>query len=223
MKKFIYVFTALLCAHQITKAQTQQGNQNLSLGLQYYHSSISTNSVQLNPGLAQTDGNKSSTFMIAPSYGFFVANGSEFGGSLSYSNTTQQQITNTYTTNYVTNNNGYSYGLNLFFKKYVMFENKIGFRAGPYIGYSYGKSTTAYSSTISSYGSGVNNTNTFGGGASCELVYYPAKKLGLATTLLGINYTHAKTTGVTPSTADIFNANFVNSGVSLSVFWVLGK
>lgn len=211
MKKLLSLCVALLCLHQISNAQTQKGNQNLAIYLNYQH--VSTSSTTTNPA-ASIQSNKSEFFNIGPSYGYFIGDGLELGTQLLYLHGTSETNNSGVTNNsYNTTTNGF--GANLFVRKYVLYENKFGFRVGPYASYGYNKQSENNGSLPNT------KTNNWGAGGTFDLVYYPTNKLGIAANLLGLNYTHSKTTGDYTATSNAFNFSFVNSGLGLSVFWVL--
>ena len=211
MKKILSLCVALLCAYQVTNAQTQKGNQNLAIYLQYQH--VSTSNSSSTP-FASNQTNKTEAFNIGPSYGYFVSDGLELGALASYiHNTTESTTSGPGTTTSKSTTNGFS--ANLFLRKYVLYENKFGFRAGPYVSYGYNKQSQDNSSIINA------KTNNLGAGATFDLVYYPTTKLGIAANLLGLNYTHSKTNGDYTANTNAFDFSFVNSGLGLSVFWVL--
>ncbi|WP_214071502.1 outer membrane beta-barrel protein [Mucilaginibacter sp. dw_454] len=218
MKKIIGLCAALLCAYQISNAQTQKGNQNLSLTLGYTH--IDGSNTSTVSGL-MINGNKDTYLSIAPGYSFFVSDGLEFGGSLSYNHQNQTTTNDGINGYYMNETKSDNYGASLFLKKYVLYQNKVGFRAGPYIGYMYGKNTT--NGFPDNGGYGTSNTNSYSAGATFDLVFYPTSRLGLAANLANLGYTHAKGDGITSSKTNSFNFNFINSGLYLSLFWVLGK
>lgn len=219
MKKILSLCTALLCVYQVTKAQTQQGSQNLAFSGSYQHSSnTSTSSSFTGP---QTQHTKVNTFSIGPSYGFFVSNGSELGANLFYNHQTNDIDNSGTNSAFSSNTKTDMYGASIFFRKYVLYDNKVGFRVGPVASYSHGKSTQT--NLPSSTYVGNSTSNSYGVGGILDLVYYPSSHLGIATSLASLSYNHSKTTGVNAGSTDLFGANFINSGLTLSVFWVLGK
>ena len=60
-----------------------------------------------------------------------------------------------------------------------------------------------------------------------SLVYYPAKKLGLAATLANLSYNHSKIKDSDHNSqigsANNVNFNIINNGLLLSVFYVFGS
>ena len=105
-----------------------------------------------------------------------------------------------------------------------MYKNKIGLRTGAFIGYFNRHSTTTYTAAYS-----INDdksiTDDYYAGLKLDLVYYPAHRLGVAATLANLQYDHFKSNSNTQGhgNRDDLNMNFINNGLSLSVFYVIGK
>ncbi len=67
-------------------------------------------------------------------------------------------------------------------------------------------------------------------GANLDLVYYPSTHLGVAATLANLEYNHYTdknvynyNMAVDNGKGNSFNANFINNGLTLSVFYVFGS
>ncbi|MDB5029784.1 hypothetical protein [Mucilaginibacter sp.] len=222
MKKIICLCAAFFCAYQITNAQTQKGNQTLGLTLDYSHSSNTSSIINELSGVSTQGNNKYSSFNVGPSYGYFIANGSELGGGLSYFNAKQSYGTIPYSGDQSNSQNSNGYGVNVFFRKYVLYNNKFGFRVGPNVGYNRTK-TTYTNSSFSAYNNGSSTSNGLSASGNFDLVYYPSNKLGFAATLASLNYYHNKTSGdINTGSNENFGLHFINSGLTLTAFLVFG-
>ena len=104
-----------------------------------------------------------------------------------------------------------------------MYKN-IGFRAGPYIGYSNQNQQLDYSPSSSVYNLD-SKSNTYFGGVNLGLIYYPAKRLGISMTIANLDYQHSDINNTTQGNEkeDLVEFHFVNNGLSLSVFYVFGS
>lgn len=215
MKKILIIASILITAN-FAKAQTEKGTQTLGINLQYQHSNSTTTNIDPVSNSIFVQDQKSTTFNAGPIYSYFISNNFDLGGSLLYS-----ANRNTYGEaageQKQTNN---SFGGTIFLRKYFMYQNKVGLRAGPYAAYSHSNSRsnnvpgyTAYDikTTGDSYGAGIN----------AELLYYPTNHLGVALTLANVNYNHFKSDSGDRgrSSGDSVNATFINSGLGLSVFY----
>jgi outer membrane protein assembly factor BamA len=220
MKKNLIAVAALAFTIQFAHAQTEKGNQTLGLNLGYTYSKATE--IPVDPasnGGISIQSSKTTTFNIGPSYSYFIANNLDLGVSLFYNNSTQatSQISPRAT---LSNTN---YGGSVFLRKYVLYNNKIGFRTGGSVGYSYNRNKTDYQGNFS-----TNNTNykgnVFTGGLLLDLVYYPTTKLGLAANIANATYSHGRVDNglLTRGTTNDFNFNFINNGLVLSVFYTFG-
>ena len=226
MNKFLIFVAALLLIVKVSSAQTEKGNQTLGANLGFQFQNTTTNGQSTNPaGLTTT--NKYHGFNIGPTYSYFVSNTWALGASLNYSHSTSDNTSsdpNMQLQNYSSN----AYGGQIFLNKYVLYQNKIGFRAGPYAGFSRQNNTTTIQA--SSTESKQTNNDYFAGGA-LDLVYYPAKSLGITLSVAKLTYDHSTTKdGFTGEPADSYTKghsndvtfSFVNSGTSVSVFYAFG-
>ncbi len=220
MKKSIFLIAVFLLAAVVSQAQTEKGTQTLGLNLGFGYSK--TSGVNINPyDNSSTDaGSKNTSFNIGPAYSYFIANKLDLGASLSYgqSSYTYPQITNN-----IEKQTSYAFSGSLYLRKYIMFGDKLGLRAGPYLTYEKGDNKTDYSGTSALYNQDSKLTE-YGAGARLELVYYPSKKLGFAASIANVSYDHNKfdygNQGHTSN--DNINASFISdNGLSLSVFYVL--
>ncbi len=219
MKKSLALVAAILFAYQFSNAQTQKGKQTFGLDGGYSHITVGNSPNPYN-GAAQQE-TKSTNARIGPSYGYFIANGSEIGGSLFYAYYRQ---TNNINYPYPMSVNFFetktnSFGASAFFRKYVLYQNKIGFRTGPYASYQWGKNdyTTipgvAYCTKSSGYAVGGN----------FDLVYYPTAKFGLAATIANLSYTRNKNKNDKYYSHDEnCTFRFIKSGLSLTAFYSFG-
>ncbi|MES2276291.1 MAG: outer membrane beta-barrel protein [Bacteroidota bacterium] len=218
MKKILIAIIALLCVSKISNAQTEKGNQTLGVNLSYSYIKSSNYSTNSGSGPAtQTNNNKS--FNIGPDYSYFIADNLDLGVSLQYGTNSQD---NGYNNQYA-NQHGHGYGADLFLRKYCLYDHKVGIRAGGHVGYTYGYTQYANSGNNSFYDYS-SKSNSYIAGAGLELVYYPAKKLGVAASMGNISYTHAKVdSGNQGSTKlDNFNFSFINNGLTMSAFYTFG-
>jgi hypothetical protein len=214
MKKILIAIIALLCVFKISNAQTEKGTQNLGLNLSFAHLKIDNNN---NPSFNQSQ--KTTSFNIGPDYSFFVAKDIDLGFLLNY-NTSSQENTNT--TASKQDDHGYSAGV--YMRKYFLYDGKIGLRTGGHFTYGHSNTKVSYSFPNNFYNYDT-KTNAYSGNLSLELVAYPTKKLGIAAALAGINYVHSKQNGVATgnTTYNNISAGFANDGLTMSVFYVIGK
>jgi hypothetical protein len=109
-------------------------------------------------------------------------------------------------------------------RKYFLYDGKIGLRTGGHFtyGHSNTKVTSSYPTSFYNYDT---KTNAYIGNLSLELVAYPTKKLGIAASFAGISYVHSKLDGVATgnTTYNNISAGFANDGLTMSVFYVIGK
>jgi len=224
--KFLILIAALLLIVKVSSAQTEKGNQTLGANLGFQFLNTTTNSFSTTPdGLTTT--NKYHSFNIGPAYSYFISNTWALGASLNYSHSTSDNNSSDpdqHLQNYISN----SYGGQIFLNKYVLYQNKLGFRAGPYAGFNRQSNTTEI--PTSSVESKQTANDYFAGGA-LDLVYYPAKSLGITLSVAKLTYDHSTTKdGFTGNPDDTYakghsnnlSFNFINSGTSVSVFYTFG-
>jgi hypothetical protein len=220
MKKTIFLIAAFVFAALVSHAQTEKGSQTLGADLRF--TSLKATGIIVNPydNSSYDANNKSTNFSIGPSYSYFISDKLDLGAALSYS-----QSTNSYPgLNNFEKQSYHDYGGMIYLRKYFMFQGKIGLRAGPHIGYFHDVNRITYDPSNSIYNENI-KTDNFEGGLNLDLVYYPSKHLGFTASLANLNYTHSKSDSGTQghSDGDYFNASFVNSGLSLSVFYAFGS
>ncbi len=227
MKKFLILITAILFTFKAANAQTEKGTQNLGLNIGFTYNT--NNSANINPAdqSSSTLNNKITTFNIGPNYSYFINDKLDIGINFSYGVSNTTNVTESLATTNDANplkDFAYNYGGNIFIRKYYMYKDKIGFRTGAYIGYTNGNSTTTYAPSYTAYNY-KSISNYYFGGLSAELVYYPSKKLGVAATIANLEYEHFNINKTTQGhdDGDSINFNFINNGLSLSIFYVIGK
>src|SRR5262249_25125058 len=135
MKKTLILFAALMLAYATSQAQTEKGTQTIGLGIDYFHENNKGTAIDPNTALSQTT--RSSTFSFGPQYSIFIANKLDLGASFSYENATYTYPTSFSLVKQVSN----TYGGSIYLRKYLMFNDKIGLRTGPYLSYSYENQT----------------------------------------------------------------------------------
>jgi hypothetical protein len=162
-------------------------------------------------------------FNAGPNYSYFIANKLDIGTSLNYgtSKQTYNELNNVANPTKQTNKN---YGGTIYLRKYFMFQNKIGFRVGPYLGYNRGASSVNYPAANAIYNNN-NSFNDYTAAIDLGMVYFPSKKIGLSVTIANLSYDHSNgnNTHGGYSSQDSINFRFINDGLSLSVFYVFGS
>lgn len=220
MKKTIFLIAAFVFAAVIAHAQTEKGYQ--TLGANFSFTSQKTTGISINPydNSSYDTSNKFTSFGIGPSYSYFISNNLDLGAALSYS-----QNTNTFPVgNNLERQSVHDYGGTIYLRKYFMFQDKIGLRAGPHVGYFHDVNKITYGPFNSIYNENTRADN-FSGGVNLDLVYYPSRHLGFTASLANLNYTHYKSDSGAQghSDGDYFNASLFNNGLSLSVFYAFGS
>jgi len=217
MKNFLILIAAFLLTIQFSNAQTTTGTQNIGLNLSYY--STKANMLFINPGYPTlTYINRNSNLGIGPSYSWFIANNLDIGGGLSYSNYNNSNSGNE-NVNPVRESNK-EWGATGFIRKYLLYENKIGFRTGLYVGYD--RETLSYIyPPAQSIDNQNTSTNDYNAGLRLDIVYFPLKHLGFAATLANVSYNSYKSNNVTQgaTSGSGINANFTN-GLALSMVYI---
>jgi hypothetical protein len=223
MKKTLFLIAAFLLASVISYAQTEKGNQTLGLNLGFSYTK--SNGINTNPydNSSTEAGSKGTGFGIGPNYSYFIADKLDLGASLSYgmNNTTYPFLLNN-----LSKQSNYNYSGVIYLRKYFMYNDKLGLRAGPYVSYTKVDSKTTYSTLTpnptDNYEAKIDN---YGAGLNLGMVYYPSKRLGVAASLASLDYAHSKSDyGVRGHlNGDNVNLNFINNGLALSVFYVFGS
>jgi len=217
MKKIILV--VLLCgtAIQTSFAQTEKGSQNIGVSFGVYTNNSTASGTDYNTGIVTDYKSKNTSYSIAPSYSYFVADKLDIGITAGYS-----YYNSNYDTYYASaiKQTDQKYTGGIFLRKYILFKDKIGIRTGPIFEYS--KNTQKANQTLLS-GEQTHferNYETYSGGVRLDVVYFPIKKIGLAASVGNIYYSHQKAYGNDHGTSDSFQASFVN-GLYFSFYYVL--
>lgn len=213
MKKTLILFPVFLLVTIFANAQTSAGNQTLGLNLSIISQKADITLQNLSDNSFSAYTSKYTTFTIGPNYSYFISNKLDagVGGDFSYSKTTNLQG-GSYD---VGNQNDHSWNVMFFARKYFLYNNVIGVRTGPYV--AFGRDNA-----FVQQGAGSNTvTKTFNAGLKLELVYFPSKKIGFSAILANLDYKHySERTGIADNiTSNALNFGFVNSGVSMSVFY----
>lgn len=211
MKKLLVVMLLCGVAIQASYAQTEKGTQNLGLSF-----GVSTSTTKYPTGYPDNvvySETKNNTYAIAPLYSYFVAD------KLDISIEAGLSLTNLDNSNFdvVQKQRLTSLSGTIQLRKYFLFNDKIGVRTGPTFTYQRGKRSFE---TTPDYEQPSVNSDTYTGGLRLDFVYYPFKKLGVASTISNVNYSYSKSRqDQYKTTSKAFNANFVNS-LNLSFFYI---
>jgi hypothetical protein len=217
MKKTLLLLAVFLVTISVSYAQTEKGYQALGLNLAFaYNNSSGT---VISNGNPQPLGSKITQFSIGPSYSYFIANKLDVGGSLSFGTTSTTNLPGYNPSKYSSNDIG---GI-VYLRKYCMFNDKIGLRTGPYIGYNYGEVKYTYNTAPAA--STDTKTDYYNAGMRLELVYFPSKKFGFSTYLASFDYSHYKSDSGPAGhlSGDNVYLNLINSNLAVSVYYVFGK
>jgi len=220
MKKTLLLIAVLFLTALVSQAQTEKGSQTLGADLGFTY--LKSTGVTVNPydNSVYNANNESTRFNIGPSYSYFIGNKLDLGASLSYSQNTYSYPPG----NNLEKQSQRDFGGAIYLRRYFMFQEKIGLRAGPRVGYYRDINKTTYGPSNAIY-NGDTKTDNFVGGLNLDLVYYPSKHLGLTASLANLYYTRSKSDSGTQGHANggSFNASFINDGLSLSIFYAFGK
>jgi hypothetical protein len=221
MKKTIILIAALLLATGILHAQTGKGNQTIGLDLGFSYNKGSQFNVYPNNN-AQTFDSKTTHFSFGPAYSYFIADKLDLGANFLFDVTDSKNASTNQ--GYPANQSTHSYGGAIYLRKYLMHKDKIGIRTGPYAGYMRSNSKATYNGINSIYDQD-GKTDNYYAGLRAELVYFPSKNLGFSTNLASLSYDHAKIDNGANghSEFDSVMLNFINTSLSLSVFYVFGN
>jgi hypothetical protein len=220
MTKTILLIAAFVLAALISHAQTEKGSQTLGLNLGFTYNK--SNGLYNNPNdnSSAPAGGKSTNFNVGPSYSYFVADKLDLGASISYG---QNNITYANTQADPAKQSSYAFISSVYLRKYFMFGDKLGLRAGPYLGYEKGGNKSTWG-TNAIYDED-NKQTEYSAGARLEFVYYPSKNLGFAAYVASVDYTHTKLDNGNfgNSSNDNIDLSLINNGLSLSVFYTFGS
>jgi len=217
MKKTLILIAVFFVTFSVSYAQTEKGNQSLGLNLAFAYNNSS--GAVITNGNSQSAGGKVTQFSIGPSYSYFIANKLDIGASLSYGTNTSTYLPSYNPSKYSSNDVG---GI-VYIRKYCMFNDKVGLRTGPYIGYNFGDVKYVYNSAPAA--NQDTKTDYYNAGMRLELVYFPSKKFGFSTYLASFDYSHYKSDSGTAGhmSGDNVYLNLINSNLALSVYYVFGK
>jgi len=219
MKKITILAAAFLFAAQFTKAQTEKGTQNLGVDVSYENQAQNQFNIDPSGGSTNTQNTKYTTFNAGPTYSYFIANKLDVGVALAYSYMDENNGSNSYPSTELQR----FYQGEVFVRRYFMCTDKLGFRAGPYLGYEGGNIDVTNPPSNAIYNENA-KINDYFGGINLALVYYPAKHLGLSADLANLQYSHYKQNSGTLGHDSGNNADLslVTDNVGLSVFYVFG-
>jgi hypothetical protein len=221
MNKKLIILALALSGTFALKAQTQKGKQliggnfaiNTSKGT--FKNSIPTN----NPAYNVSYTSKSNLFGIGPAYSYFVANGLDLGVSASYTkNASTYVYLNSFQPPQTADYDSKGFSVGAYLRKYFLYAEKVGVRTGPFVQYDYAKQNMTY--TPDNLNNQVQKSNSIGGGLGLDLVFFPSKKLGFASTIGRLAYTHNQTDLISGATnTDSFTLSGFSSGLTLSAFY----
>jgi hypothetical protein len=218
MNKLLILIAAFLLTIQFSNAQTTTGTQNL--GFYFGFNSNRSDHVYINPAdfSRQTYVTRYTNLNLGPTYNYFIASNLDIGATLTYSHSL---INYSGFVNGIEKQANSDVGGTVFIRKYFLYENKIGFRTGPYLGYDRGTQKTTNVPSPSIYDEN-SITNNYSAGLRLDLVYYPLKHIGFAATLANLNYNNYKSNNTMQGSNSGYNLNLnlVTSGVQLSAFLI---
>ncbi len=211
-KKSLILFAAALLTFNLSQAQTSQGTRYLGLNLGF--SSWQTSSPYA-PGTPQTpDVTKSSGFNVGPTYSRFFWNNTDIGARLSYSSSTSSESNPFYNDLHSSSNAIFA---SVYARRYFLIDEKIGFRAGPYVSFLRMQTNNTYTADDIQH----TTTRETDAGLNMDLVFYPVKRLGFAATIADMHFAHSTTNqSAMDSSNNGFVFNTVTSGLSLSAFYI---
>jgi hypothetical protein len=229
MNKFLILIAAFLFIFKVSDAQTEKGNQTLGVNLGFSFNQYANNVTNFEQTSDVTFNGKITTFSIGPNYSFFIADKLDLGTTLSYMALTDKTGNNDGNNNLngpvkQTNN---TFDGKIFLRKYFLYANKIGIRTGPFIGYSRNVQKVTWDAADAASNSN-DVSHAIEAGVNLDLVYYPSHRLGVAATLANLEYDHfteKRTYNITTENnkGNNVNFNFINNGLTLSVFYVFGS
>jgi hypothetical protein len=220
MKKLLGLCAVFLCAHQLSNAQTQKGNQTLGLNVGVNRT---TSNTTVDAYSADNDF-KTTGFNAGPTYGYFIADDLELGAAFNFRKSTLH--TSSLDNGITTGQNLDSRGTvaSIYLRKYSLNKKKFGFRIAPHVDYSWGHlSNTLGPTSPYSY---AYSDRTYSAGADFDLVYFPSKRIGLAVNLAGLTYTHTKEyddAATYKATSNDIKLKLINNELSFTVCYVFGS
>ncbi|NCD69262.1 hypothetical protein [Mucilaginibacter agri] len=229
MTKKLLMALLALSSFTAVKAQTEKGNQLLGGSIGFNTSKVSNTNYTATNTYSSTSfsDTKLTTYNIGPNYSYFVASNLDLGVSASYG---YQKGTSTSIYNSQAYDSKFQNATGmLYLRKYFLYESKIGIRTGPFASFSYGRQTTNNYQPISNGYSDVTEQKNwnYSAGVGLDIVYFPAKKLGLSSAIGNLAYTHNKSrniyyNSISNGHTNGFGFNLASS-VNFSVFYVFGK
>ena len=212
----IFVFV-----YQASQAQTEKGTQTLGVNLGFNYTKNDQNNIDPFNQASSVENSKTYSFDLGPAYSYFIADKLDLGASLQYQSTVTNSAPNTY--NDITKQVNRNYGASIFLRKYFMYTDKFGLRAGPFINYE--RVITKYDYTGTQATDDLNGKqDIINGGLGLELVYYPTKHIGVSAAIASLSYEHDKINNADQGggSANYVNFDFINNDLTFSVFYAFG-
>ncbi|GAA4327958.1 hypothetical protein GCM10023149_31730 [Mucilaginibacter gynuensis] len=203
-------------AFKTATAQTEKGTQNLGATF-----GITTSKTTYDYPDAETVNYdyKSTNYQIIPNYSYFIADKLDLNVNAGFAYT---KTTNDAPNASPVEQNGKTWSASVGLRKYFLFDNKIGIRTGPYLGYSHNNAN--YSAFAGTNNESNTKTQTYTGGLNLDFVFYPVKNIGLAARLADLSYSHQRINNSSNPTSKANTFNFsVTNNILLSVYYVFGK
>ncbi|MBS7565014.1 hypothetical protein KHS38_11420 [Mucilaginibacter sp. Bleaf8] len=224
MNKKLFVLLPVLAAFTLTvKAQTQKGNHLLGGGLNANYNKRTTSQGTIGDENYYKYTVKTTTFGIGPAYSYFISDNLDLGinGAYSWQKDSYNDLApndSYYSSADKSKYTAFSGGLYL--RKYLLYNNKVGFRTGPFVQYQKQRGKT-YN------GNGLYNDfkmKNFYAGLGLDFVYFPTSKLGLTASMGSLVYNSSKREQATiVDKNDGVGLNFFTNGITLSLVYALGK
>lgn len=224
-KKLTLIIFALIGSITL-KAQTQKGDQLLGGNIGFSIANGNTDYANFNNSSYNYSGKtKTNSFSIGPNYSFFIADDLDLGASAGYATqktTYNYSVYNPATTILVNENKIQSVSGSVYLRKYFLYKQKIGVRTGPYAQYYSSKYQNTYLDP-----SAVNNNTqkgyTVNAGLILDLVYFPTRRIGIASNLGSLAYSHYDIKNDSQSFSNHDKSNTFGLGftsaLNLSVFY----
>src|SRR3569833_364677 len=133
MKKTLFLIAGLLLAFSFSYAQTEKGILTLGLNLGLAYQKDNNSVINSFDNSTTSQNSKMTSFNIGPAYSYFIADKLDLGGVLSFGTSTENFSPVGNNLSKLSANN---FGGTVYLRKYFMFQDKIGLRAGPYLGYN---------------------------------------------------------------------------------------
>jgi len=215
------LIAAFVFTYQASQAQTEKGTQTLGVNLGFNYTKNDQNNIDPFDQSSTTQNIKNTSFNIGPTYSYFIADKLDLGAALQYQSYVSNSVPTTY--NYLTKYVNNTYGANIFLRKYFMYTDKFGLRAGPFINYE--RVITKYDYTGTQATDDLNGKqDIINGGLGLELVYYPTKHIGVSAAIASLSYEHDKINNADQGggSANYVNFDFINNDLTFSVFYAFG-